>query len=159
MMMTSLETLKTSFALDIKLFEESVSRDIGTEGKIHFLDDTADFAADLASIDGALALQDDLTTLTFGARIECEGLKSDRIVRALSADATQVDQQSSIERLGTRHNSAAKFSLRSPGSVTFVASEDGILTAMTRPAYQRQLYIWRPVALTWQWPFETSGNG
>ena len=31
-MMTSLETLKTSFALDIKLFEESVSRDIGTEG-------------------------------------------------------------------------------------------------------------------------------
>jgi hypothetical protein len=30
--MTSLETLKTSFALDIKLFEESVSRDIGTEG-------------------------------------------------------------------------------------------------------------------------------
>src|SRR5262245_14173787 len=34
MMMTSLETLKTSFALDIKLFEESVSRDIGTEGTI-----------------------------------------------------------------------------------------------------------------------------
>ncbi len=32
MMMTSLETLKTSFALDIKLFEQSVSRDIGTEG-------------------------------------------------------------------------------------------------------------------------------
>ena len=32
MMMTSLETLKTSFALDIKLFEESVTRDIGTEG-------------------------------------------------------------------------------------------------------------------------------
>src|SRR5262245_2210376 len=33
MMMTSLETLKISFALDIKLFEESVSRDIGTEGR------------------------------------------------------------------------------------------------------------------------------
>src|SRR5262249_62187408 len=32
MMMTSLETLKSSFALDIKLFDESVSRDIGTEG-------------------------------------------------------------------------------------------------------------------------------
>jgi hypothetical protein len=32
MMMTSLETLKISLALDIKLFEESVSRDIGTEG-------------------------------------------------------------------------------------------------------------------------------
>jgi len=29
---TSLETLKTSFALDIKLFGESVSMDIGTEG-------------------------------------------------------------------------------------------------------------------------------
>jgi len=29
---TSLETLKTPFALDIKLFEESVSMDIGTEG-------------------------------------------------------------------------------------------------------------------------------
>jgi hypothetical protein len=28
----NLETLKISFALDIKLFEESVSRDIGTEG-------------------------------------------------------------------------------------------------------------------------------
>ena len=28
----SLETLKISFALDIKLFGESVSRDIGTEG-------------------------------------------------------------------------------------------------------------------------------
>ena len=34
MVMTSLETLKTSFALDIKLFEESVSRDIGTEGTL-----------------------------------------------------------------------------------------------------------------------------
>src|SRR5262249_46018347 len=34
-MMMSLETLKTSFALDIKLFEESVSRDIGTEGCAH----------------------------------------------------------------------------------------------------------------------------
>jgi hypothetical protein len=31
--MTSLETLKISFALDIKLFDESVSRDIGTEGR------------------------------------------------------------------------------------------------------------------------------
>jgi hypothetical protein len=34
MMMTNLETLKISFALDIKLFEESVSRDIGTEGRM-----------------------------------------------------------------------------------------------------------------------------
>jgi hypothetical protein len=32
MMMTSLETLKTSFALYTKLFGESVSMDIGTEG-------------------------------------------------------------------------------------------------------------------------------
>jgi hypothetical protein len=32
MMMTSLETLKNSFALYIKLFGESVSMDIGTEG-------------------------------------------------------------------------------------------------------------------------------
>jgi hypothetical protein len=31
-MMTSLETLKNSFALYIKLFGESVSMDIGTEG-------------------------------------------------------------------------------------------------------------------------------
>jgi len=31
---TSLETLKTPFALDIKLFEESVSMDIGTEGSL-----------------------------------------------------------------------------------------------------------------------------
>jgi hypothetical protein len=33
-MMTSLETLKTSFALDIKLFEESVSRDIGVRHEV-----------------------------------------------------------------------------------------------------------------------------
>jgi len=33
MMMTSLETLKKSFALYIKLFGESVSMDIGTEGR------------------------------------------------------------------------------------------------------------------------------
>jgi hypothetical protein len=32
MMMTNLETLKNSFALYIKLFGESVSIDIGTEG-------------------------------------------------------------------------------------------------------------------------------
>src|SRR6266545_601241 len=31
-MVTSLETLKIPFALNTKLFEESVSRDIGTEG-------------------------------------------------------------------------------------------------------------------------------
>jgi hypothetical protein len=34
LMMMSLETLKISFALDIKLFGESVSRDIGTEGTL-----------------------------------------------------------------------------------------------------------------------------
>ena len=33
-MVTSLETLKTPFALDIKLFGETVSMDIGTEGKM-----------------------------------------------------------------------------------------------------------------------------
>ena|SRR5215475_11410662 len=34
LMMTSLETLKISFALYIKLFGESVSIDIGTEGSV-----------------------------------------------------------------------------------------------------------------------------
>jgi hypothetical protein len=33
MVMTSFETLKISLALDIKLSEVSVSRDIGTEGR------------------------------------------------------------------------------------------------------------------------------
>ena len=142
-----------------RLKRERLTREVNQElEKMHFLDDAADFAADLASIDGALVLQDDLTTLTFGARIECEGINGDRMVHALSADATQIDKQSPIDRLGTRHNSAAKFSLRSPGSVTFVASEDGILTAMIRPEGQRQLYVWRPVALTWQWPFDSRGS-
>lgn len=147
---------ETAIERSERLKQERIDREVKRElEKIHFLDDTADFAADLASIDGALVLQDDLTTLTFGARIECERLKGDRIVHALSADATHIDQQSPIERLGTRHNSAAKFSLRSPGSVTFVASEDGILAVMIRLLYQRQLYVWRPVALAWSWPFHT----
>jgi len=34
MMMTNLETLKISFALDIKLFEESVSMDIGVRHEV-----------------------------------------------------------------------------------------------------------------------------
>jgi hypothetical protein len=37
--MTSFETLNISLALDIKLFEESVSRDIGTEGYLGKADD------------------------------------------------------------------------------------------------------------------------
>jgi hypothetical protein len=36
LMMTNLETLKNSFALYIKLFGESVSMDIGTEGGAGF---------------------------------------------------------------------------------------------------------------------------
>jgi len=43
-MMTSLETLKISFALYIKLFGESVSMDIGTEGTAR-VKDCVDIAA------------------------------------------------------------------------------------------------------------------
>src|SRR5215831_17623653 len=68
MMMTSLETLKTSFALDIKLFEESVSRDIGTEGRrdthtymytydIQYVDFRTDQLKEMGQVDAAGAVQ------------------------------------------------------------------------------------------------------
>jgi len=125
--------------------------------KLHLIEDATDFAADLASRDGALVLRDDLTTLAFGVHIVTESDTSEPfdIVRALTPDAQQVERESPIANLGTRHNSAAKFAGHSHGSVVFVVSEDGSTSAMYRPqADSAEVFIWRPVALMRSWSFK-----
>ena len=122
--------------------------------KLHFLEDATDFAADLASRDGALVLRDDLTTLAFGVRIVVEGGQPE-ILHAITSDAQQVKCGSPIAHLGTRHNSAARFAGHSLDSVVFVVSEDGSTSAMYRPSAESAVHIWRPVALVWSWPFQS----
>ena len=139
----------------LRLMREQERRQFERElEKLHLLEDAADFAVDLASRDGALVLRDDLTTLAFGVRIVVQE-EQPEIVHAMTPGAQNVEHQSPIAHLGTRHNSAARFAGHSFGSVVFVVSEDGSLSAMHRPMEESPLYIWRPVALMRSWSFQS----
>ncbi|WP_437318260.1 hypothetical protein [Sorangium sp. So ce385] len=105
-------------------------------------------------------LRADLTVAAFGARI-LRSTDEFHVVDALHAHAettAEARTTNPIKHLGTRHNSAASFAFRSPGSLIFVASEDGILSAMIRPDSENHVYIWRPMSLTWSFPFRTAHN-
>jgi hypothetical protein len=115
--------------------QRAIEREIERREVFH---EATTFAADLASVDGALILGPDLTTMAFGAHLV----------------APEIELPSVLAPLGTRHKSAARFCLGSPGAVTFVVSEDGPIAVMHRPLAEDALLVWRPVALKFLWPYD-----
>jgi hypothetical protein len=111
-----------------------------------FMQDGCEFAADLASVDGALVLNTDMSIVGFGGHLLYSEPANVPVVRALNSKGSETEQ-ASIETYGTRHNSAARFCWNRPGATAFVVSQDGVVSCFHRIASSSQLLMWRPVAL------------
>lgn len=113
----------------------------------NFLDDAINFAADLASLDGALVIGPDLAILGFGVKLDSTQPPPFREVRlCLDRDASQ-SVEFEYGHLGTRHKSALAFAHQHPRTVVVVVSADGVVTLMLRPSASAPLLIWRPVTV------------
>jgi hypothetical protein len=134
---------------DPKALELQFAKRRGVE-EHEFLWDAASFAADLASIDGALVLLKDLTIVGFGAHIVCAGPANVPTRAAQDPEAKEFGK-SPMGNLGTRHNSTARFCYSRPGALGLVVSQDGVVSALLRDPEQEAVTLWRPVALEWHW--------
>jgi hypothetical protein len=94
----------------------------------------------LTGIDGAILLNRDLALMAFGVILP---------VGHPSAVAQAVDAEGLHGRVidlgsrGTRHRAGVTYAARHPGSVVFVASEDGQVSCLFRSSTQHQVRLWR----------------
>ena len=111
-----------------------------------FFRDGCHFAADLASVDGALVLGPDLTLIGFGAHITYSDPIDVRVLRVREF-LERTGEVASLRTLGTRHNSAARFCWNVPATIGFIVSQDGIVTCLHREVGADALTMWRPLDL------------
>jgi len=133
---------------DPKTLELRFARERAVE-EHQFVGDASTFAADLASIDGALVVSSDLTIVGFGAHIGCP--QGEIQAQAAQDLAGTEFGESPLKSLGTRHNSAARLCYYSPGTLAFVVSQDGLVSAFLRDPEREFVAVWRPVTLEWHW--------
>jgi len=94
----------------------------------------------LTAIDGAIMLNRDLALIAFGVILP---------VGRPTAVAQAVDAEGLHGRIidlgsrGTRHRAGVTYAARHPGSVVFVASEDGQVSCLFRSSMQHQVRLWR----------------
>ena len=88
----------------------------------------------LTAIDGATVLSRGLALVAFGVVLPVRA----REVEVSGAAARPVD----LEVRGTRHRASALYAADHPGSVVFVASEDGQVTCMLREADHDRVAVW-----------------
>jgi hypothetical protein len=94
----------------------------------------------LTGIDGAILLNRDLALMAFGVILP---------VGRPTAVAEAVDAEGRHGRLidlgsrGTRHRAGVTYAARHPGSVVFVASEDGQVSCLFRSSPRHQVRLWR----------------
>ena len=93
----------------------------------------------LTAIDGAVLLNRDLALIAFGVILP---------VGSPTAVVHAVDSQGLHGRIvdlgsrGTRHRAGFSYAARHPGSVVFVASEDGQVSCVVRSSMQHQVRLW-----------------
>lgn len=94
----------------------------------------------LTGIDGAILLSRDLALVAFGVILP---------VGRPTAVAEAMDPEGSRSRIldlssrGTRHRASVTYAAQHPGSVVFVASEDGQLSCLFRRSSRHQVLLWR----------------
>lgn len=94
----------------------------------------------LTAIDGAVLLNRDLALIAFGVILP---------IGRPTAVAQAVDAKGLHGRLidlgsrGTRHRASVAYAARHPGSVVFVASEDGQVSCLFRSSTQHLVRLWR----------------
>lgn len=110
------------------------------------LRDVASFGGDLASVDGALVLNPDLSVRGFGAKITCHQPIDVPAQLARNAAGTALGD-SPLPMLGTRHGSAARFCYNHVGAICFVVSQDRTVSCLMRPSASDPVLMWRPLLL------------
>ena len=94
----------------------------------------------LTGIDGAILLSRDLALVAFGVILP---------VGPPTTVAEAMDTEGSRSRIidlssrGTRHRASVTYAAQHPGSVVFVASEDGQISCLFRRSSRHQVLLWR----------------
>jgi len=93
----------------------------------------------LTAMDGATLLNRELALVAFGVILPVGR-------SALVVDATRGAHSAhrvDFGSRGTRHRASATYAAEHPGSIVFVASEDGQISCMLREASSKQVRLWR----------------
>jgi hypothetical protein len=94
----------------------------------------------LTGIDGAILVNRELALVAFGVILPV----GHPIAVAESTDTEGLQSRTiDLGSRGTRHRAGATYAAEHPGSVVFVASEDGQVTCMFRDPLQRPVLLWR----------------
>jgi hypothetical protein len=94
----------------------------------------------LTAIDGAVLLNRDLALVAFGAVLPVGPVTT--LAQPMDAEAARV-RMVDLGTRGTRHRAGATYAADHPGSVVFVASEDGLISCMFRDHRQQHTLLWR----------------
>jgi hypothetical protein len=94
----------------------------------------------LTGIDGATMLNRNLALVAFGVILPVR--QRIEVIQALDAEGQKVLAVDLGSR-GTRHRASATYAADHPGSIVFVASEDGHVSCMFRPPSRDHVLMWR----------------
>jgi sensor domain DACNV-containing protein len=94
----------------------------------------------LTAIDGAVLLNRHLALVAFGVTLPLGKPKA--LVQATDAEG-HYSRVVDLGSRGTRHHAGATYAAEHPGSVVFVASEDGAISCMFREASREETLVWR----------------
>jgi DNA integrity scanning protein DisA with diadenylate cyclase activity len=94
----------------------------------------------LTAIDGAVLLNRDLALIAFGMILPVD--RSTAVVEAVDAEGLR-SRVIDLGSRGTRHRAGVTYAARHPGSVVFLASEDGQVSCLFRASPDHQVQLWR----------------
>jgi hypothetical protein len=94
----------------------------------------------LTGIDGALLLNRDLALIAFGVILPVG--RAAAIAEAVDAEGTHA-RMIDLSNRGTRHRASVNYASKHPGSVVFMASEDGQVSCLFRGPSHQQVRLWR----------------
>jgi hypothetical protein len=94
----------------------------------------------LTAIDGAILLNRDLAMMAFGVILPVG--RPAAVAQAVDAEGLH-GRVIDLGSRGTRHRAGVTYAARHPGSVVFVASEDGQVSCLLRSSPRHQVRLWR----------------
>jgi hypothetical protein len=97
----------------------------------------------LTAIDGAVLLNRSLALVAFGVILPVRQLVP--VVEGRSPDAEGELRSVDFGSRGTRHRAGATYAEEHPGSIVFVASEDGQVSCLLREPHETTVRLWRLV--------------
>jgi hypothetical protein len=94
----------------------------------------------LTSIDGAILVNRELALVAFGVILPVRHAIA--VAEPAGPEGVSPPRQIDLGSRGTRHRAGATYAAEHPGSVVFVASEDGQVSCMFRDSLHQQVLLW-----------------